>query len=88
MFTPYGRMCDRCHKKLKGPTSYVWNTISSKKKTKMHFCSYRCQLVFFRGRAYYQRKLQHMRDHKAIADAKASIVANSGGGIRSDFTSG
>ena len=46
-------ICDRCKKMVVVSIPFV----SKKKKTKMHFCSKKCRLVFLKGRKYWNNKV-------------------------------
>ena len=65
-------LCDRCHRVLGPPqeyepepdlpTTFVCVFFTSKvKRTKMHFCSDKCKLIFLKGRKYWNRKMK-LRD--------------------------
>jgi len=68
------RVCTRCGENLWGPTHYIWSTRSSKKNTPLHFCNWKCQLIFFKGRKYYARKLAYMEQYRVVVETKSSIT--------------
>lgn len=57
--------CDHCVRICNWYSKDSHIVVKSKnKKTELHFCNERCQLVFFKGKKYYQRKLKAMIDNK------------------------
>lgn len=56
-----GCICDRCSTIIGPPFSVSPENgvffLSKQKKTKMHFCSEKCKLVFLKGKRYWNRKV-------------------------------
>lgn len=68
-------LCEKCSTIIVTGFNFLthtphWERVLSRRKDQgagrgrvLDFCNEQCRILFLRGRKYYQRKLQHMKDN-------------------------
>jgi len=66
--------CDRCNVIIVDSWNFnnppQWEIVELQqaggRRRRMDFCDERCRILYFRGRKYYQKKLQYMKEHGVL----------------------